>query len=191
MVMKHRIRVSFSGTSSKNLTREFTAVVQCPPGSAPVRTVFAVGDEKQSIYSFQGAQPEAFDASRPAFPAGGARGRAGLRGYSPQRVVPLDATIIDLVDQVFAVPRALAWTVRFWLANRPSAPKPPARMTLGGRALGPGAGRRETEARGLDAPPDTTERRLRFWPADRPDIAGAWMLAGRDDLGRTFAPVTC
>ena len=29
------------------------------------RTVFAVGDEKQSIYSFQGAAPESFADSRP------------------------------------------------------------------------------------------------------------------------------
>jgi ATP-dependent helicase/nuclease subunit A len=31
------------------------------------RTVFAVGDEKQSIYSFQGARPELFDETRRAF----------------------------------------------------------------------------------------------------------------------------
>ncbi|MCC0025745.1 MAG: double-strand break repair helicase AddA [Zhengella sp.] len=31
------------------------------------RTVFAVGDEKQSIYSFQGAEPDAFDASQHHF----------------------------------------------------------------------------------------------------------------------------
>ncbi len=33
------------------------------------RTVFAVGDEKQSIYSFQGARPERFDAEAKAFRA--------------------------------------------------------------------------------------------------------------------------
>ncbi len=33
------------------------------------RTVFAVGDEKQSIYSFQGADPEAFDRMRAHFEA--------------------------------------------------------------------------------------------------------------------------
>ena len=32
-----------------------------------VRTVFAVGDEKQSIFSFQGAAPEAFDVMRRLF----------------------------------------------------------------------------------------------------------------------------
>ncbi|MDI6027448.1 double-strand break repair helicase AddA [Corticibacterium sp. UT-5YL-CI-8] len=32
-----------------------------------LRTIFAVGDEKQSIYSFQGAAPESFDQSRMAF----------------------------------------------------------------------------------------------------------------------------
>src|SRR4029079_19009115 len=37
-----------------------------PGGSRPNtrRTLFAVGDEKQSIFSFQGAAPEAFDVMR-------------------------------------------------------------------------------------------------------------------------------
>lgn len=41
------------------------------------RTVFAVGDEKQSIYSFQGADPEAFAESGHAF-AGKVRAAAGI-----------------------------------------------------------------------------------------------------------------
>ena len=40
-----------------------------PGGSRPnvKRTLFAVGDEKQSIFSFQGAAPEAFDEMRLEF----------------------------------------------------------------------------------------------------------------------------
>ncbi|TDR87342.1 double-strand break repair helicase AddA [Enterovirga rhinocerotis] len=46
----------------QRLTEEFTAGAG-RPGPA-IRTVFAVGDPKQSIYSFQGADPRLFDESR-------------------------------------------------------------------------------------------------------------------------------
>jgi ATP-dependent helicase/nuclease subunit A len=46
------------------LAREFTAGAGRPGRS---RTFFAVGDEKQSIFSFQGAAPAMFDAMRRAF----------------------------------------------------------------------------------------------------------------------------
>ena len=42
------------------LISEFTAGEGARDGS--MRTVFAVGDEKQSIFSFQGAAPREFDA---------------------------------------------------------------------------------------------------------------------------------
>ncbi|WP_375458048.1 double-strand break repair helicase AddA [uncultured Enterovirga sp.] len=46
----------------RHLTEEFTAG-EGRPASTP-RTVFAVGDPKQSIYSFQGADPRLFEESR-------------------------------------------------------------------------------------------------------------------------------
>ena len=72
-----------------------------PPGP---RTVFAVGDRKQSIYSFQGAAPEEFAAV-------GARLRAlaGAAGVA-WREVPLTLSfrtvppILEAVDRVFADP---------------------------------------------------------------------------------------
>ena len=48
----------------KSLTDEFTAG---DGGQNTKRTVFVVGDEKQSIYSFQGADPEKFDVMRQRF----------------------------------------------------------------------------------------------------------------------------
>lgn len=48
----------------KLLTDEFTAG---DSGQDTVRTVFVVGDEKQSIYSFQGADPAEFDVMRQRF----------------------------------------------------------------------------------------------------------------------------
>ena len=65
------------------------------------RTVFVVGDEKQSIYSFQGADPSAFGEMREAFSArllqvGRSLQETGLL-YSFRTAAP----ILRLVDQVF------------------------------------------------------------------------------------------
>ena len=70
------------------------------------RTVFAVGDVKQSIFGFQGADPGAFLAMRDMF---GAKARAALR---PFRTVELNANfrsvaaVLNAVDAVFARPEA-------------------------------------------------------------------------------------
>ncbi len=69
-----------------------------------VRTVFAVGDEKQSIYSFQGAEPEKFDHMGQRFAQFAAEVQARWRH------VPLNLSfrsvqpILDAVDSVFADP---------------------------------------------------------------------------------------
>jgi ATP-dependent helicase/nuclease subunit A len=68
------------------------------------RTLFAVGDEKQSIYSFQGAAPKMFAETGARFAATTAE--AGL----PWRTVPLQlsfrsvAPVLTAVDRVFATP---------------------------------------------------------------------------------------
>jgi ATP-dependent helicase/nuclease subunit A len=65
------------------------------------RTIFAVGDAKQSIYSFQGADPEAFRAMRAHFAE-----RLGRIGRTLDEV-PLDvsfrsvAAVLEAVDAVF------------------------------------------------------------------------------------------
>ncbi len=68
------------------------------------RTIFAVGDEKQSIYSFQGAAPETFTASRRQFETA-ARGAdepfAGVDLVMSFRSVP---AVLSAVDAVFAEP---------------------------------------------------------------------------------------
>ncbi|MCC5978242.1 MAG: double-strand break repair helicase AddA [Salinarimonas sp.] len=46
------------------VTGDFFAGAGQKGAGAPLRTVFAVGDEKQSIYSFQGAEPRKFSESR-------------------------------------------------------------------------------------------------------------------------------
>jgi len=70
------------------------------------RTIFAVGDVKQSIYSFQGADPAGFGAAREHFAA-----RVTATG-APFRRVPLEQSfrstdaVLQAVDAVFALAEA-------------------------------------------------------------------------------------
>ena len=72
--------------------------------STRLRTVFAVGDEKQSIYSFQGADPKRFSQEAAAL---GSRARssgqqfADLRLHLSFRSVP---DVLEAVDKVFSEP---------------------------------------------------------------------------------------
>ena len=85
----------FSGAGA---TRRGTDAPRIP------RTVFAVGDEKQSIYSFQGARPERLRQEAQAY-AARAEG-----ADSPFREVPLDTSfrsteeVLAFVDEVFEGP---------------------------------------------------------------------------------------
>ncbi|KQQ78924.1 double-strand break repair helicase AddA [Aureimonas sp. Leaf324] len=85
----------------RQLVEEFFAGASA---SVRPRTVFAVGDEKQSIYSFQGASPEMFDAERRylrSLAEGGDRPFAAVELHQSFRSVP---EILKAVDQVFADP---------------------------------------------------------------------------------------
>ena len=85
----------FSGLDARRETRERR-------GEGP-RTLFAVGDEKQSIFSFQGADPASFAHMRDYF-----SGRANDAGLE-WRDIPLQASyrstpeILGAVDLVFAL----------------------------------------------------------------------------------------
>ena len=61
----------------KRLTSEFAAGAGAR--GTPPRTVFAVGDEKQSIFSFQGAAPQEYEAARRHFAAAYETGDVGWR----------------------------------------------------------------------------------------------------------------
>ncbi|MCV0394687.1 MAG: double-strand break repair helicase AddA [Rhizobiaceae bacterium] len=70
------------------------------------RTIFAVGDEKQSIYSFQGAEPHAFAESRGQFRR---RVEEAGRSFRPVRLWRSFRSVGDVlaaVDTVFADPDA-------------------------------------------------------------------------------------
>ena len=82
------------------LTQEFTSGQGARANVQ--RTIFVVGDKKQSIYSFQGADPEGFDRMRDLFSA------QLLEIDQPFQSTTLDYSfrsslaILGLVDQVFA-----------------------------------------------------------------------------------------
>jgi ATP-dependent helicase/nuclease subunit A len=70
------------------------------------RTIFAVGDEKQSIFSFQGADPAAFDAMRRTF-ASLCRGVGQELRYVPFRhSFRSGPNVLGAVDKVFSRPEA-------------------------------------------------------------------------------------
>ena len=86
------------------LTEEFFAGVGAAQSG---RTIFAVGDVKQSIYAFQGADPRGFQTWREHF-----RARAGQVAtfVDPQLTVSFRSSpaILRFVDTVFADPTAAA-----------------------------------------------------------------------------------
>ncbi|MEO1797892.1 MAG: double-strand break repair helicase AddA, partial [Pseudomonadota bacterium] len=65
------------------------------------RTVFVVGDKKQSIYSFQGADPRAFDASQAHFADMLANADAPLQALSLDHSFRSSPAILSIVDRVF------------------------------------------------------------------------------------------
>lgn len=70
------------------------------------RTLFVVGDKKQSIYSFQGADAEAFDRMRDHFDTALAQAGGELRGLPLEHSFRSSRAILDLVDATFTGPRA-------------------------------------------------------------------------------------
>jgi ATP-dependent helicase/nuclease subunit A len=86
----------------KALTAEFYAGAGRDADAGRERTIFAVGDEKQSIFSFQGADPAEFAHHRDAFQtAAKAAGREFIVQplLQSRRSVP---EVLQFVDEVFA-----------------------------------------------------------------------------------------
>ncbi|WP_312798699.1 double-strand break repair helicase AddA, partial [Tianweitania sp.] len=66
------------------------------------RTIFAVGDEKQSIYSFQGAEPESFDLNRRAFKTHVEGAEKRFETVKLQRSFRSTWDVLSAVDLVFS-----------------------------------------------------------------------------------------
>lgn len=88
------------------LTEEFFAGEGGPGGETRPRTFFAVGDRKQSIFSFQGADIRTFDESRERI--GRSVQQAGQRWLDTTLDVSFRSTapVLQLVDRVFSQPAA-------------------------------------------------------------------------------------
>lgn len=70
------------------------------------RTVFAVGDTKQSIYSFQGAAPEIFGAERQRTDSAAREAGKLFRPIELDTSFRTAPAVLALVDAVFALPQA-------------------------------------------------------------------------------------
>ncbi|SIS52350.1 DNA helicase/exodeoxyribonuclease V, subunit A [Roseivivax lentus] len=81
------------------LAQELTAGEGARPDTA--RTIFVVGDTKQSIYSFQGADPEAFDRMRASFAARLEAAETPLQVRSLDYSFRSAAAILAAVDATF------------------------------------------------------------------------------------------
>ena len=81
------------------LTQEFSTGMGAHPDRE--RTVFVVGDKKQSIYSFQGADPEGFDRMKDHFE--GELANVGKRLYPRELLYSFrsSSAVLQLVDQTF------------------------------------------------------------------------------------------
>jgi ATP-dependent helicase/nuclease subunit A len=75
-------------------------------GAEAARTVFAVGDEKQSIYSFQGAAPEAFETMRSHFEERARTARNNWQSVELGQSFRSTVAILSTVDKVFEQGRA-------------------------------------------------------------------------------------
>ena len=71
-----------------------------------VRTIFAVGDPKQSIYSFQGAEPAEFERSRQEFRQRISRAKGQFYDALLDKSYRSTEAVLKLVDTVFTNPDA-------------------------------------------------------------------------------------
>ncbi|MDE4141681.1 MULTISPECIES: double-strand break repair helicase AddA [Rhodobacterales] len=83
----------------EKLAQEFTSGIGAR--SDVERTIFVVGDKKQSIYSFQGADPDAFDRMQEEFGRRLAETGAALQNAALEFSFRSSAAILRLVDLVF------------------------------------------------------------------------------------------
>jgi ATP-dependent helicase/nuclease subunit A len=94
-------------TSPKQWSIVRTIVSEFTPGGARPnvrRTVFAVGDEKQSIFSFQGAAPKEFDDMRRHFARQFDNEEQGWRDLKFQSSFRSGMSVLGSVDRVFHAP---------------------------------------------------------------------------------------
>lgn len=98
------------------------------------RTIFAVGDFKQSIFSFQGAKPQAFLDARADFSARVRQANQKWRAPSLDVSFRSSAPVLQLVDAVFVNPLAAEGMAAFQAGDKTGIPRHcPARRGHWGR----------------------------------------------------------
>ena len=88
----------------KKFVEEFTAGAGAR--SDIKRTIFAVGDDKQSIFSFQGAEPRAFDETRNFFRGRHEDAKLEFRALPFNYSFRSAPVVLEAVDRVFEQPAA-------------------------------------------------------------------------------------
>lgn len=173
----------------RRLAEEFSAGEGARDQARP-RTVFVVGDEKQSIYGFQGAAPRHF---------GEERARLGKRlDAAGQRFAPISLNtsfrsapdIMQAVDAVFA-PQAHWRGLVFDGGAGPERHDTVRQAAIGAVDLWPiSADDAGEKPDAWTTPVDAPERRsgLVKLAARIAEVLKRWKEAGHDDLGRPFKP---
>lgn len=155
-----------------------------------MRTIFAVGDEKQSIYGFQGAAPAEFGRQRSELR------RAHEEMDRPFRDVPLTVSFRSTRDVIRAVDAVFAQPAAFKGLSHDPAVTGTVHETIHGELCG------AVDLWDLIEPDPGEDELVWRRPVDAPDrqapiltlartIASTirrWMDDGVDDLGRAFRP---
>jgi ATP-dependent helicase/nuclease subunit A len=92
----------------RSLAEEFFAGAGAAESEGRQRTIFAVGDEKQSIYSFQGAEPHAFAETQFEFQRRAAGADRRFEKVTLTQSFRSTLDVLKAVDLVFADPDARA-----------------------------------------------------------------------------------
>lgn len=170
----------------RSLTAEFFAGEG--RAGAGTRTLFAVGDEKQSIYSFQGAEPGAFDAER-------RRVRGATAGVAKFELVQLALSFRSTDDVLGAVDRVVeANGLMSHLVADPADYTSHTARRLGEAGAvevwAPSVAVAAEEPEDWTAPPDAVDRRNHVLAlADRIARTVAGWIASGERLERTKAPI--
>ncbi|XAO70845.1 MAG: UvrD-helicase domain-containing protein [Acetobacteraceae bacterium] len=153
------------------------------------RTIFAVGDFKQSIFSFQGAKPRAFLDARADFSARVRQANQKWRAPSLDVSFRSSAPVLQLVDAVFANPLAAEGMAAFQEDDETGIPRHrPARQGNWGRVeIWPKLLRAEK-----DEAIDPWKPAMRANPSrlTAQRMAGAVAMWLREHLGQAPAPVS-
>ncbi|WP_026379312.1 double-strand break repair helicase AddA [Afifella pfennigii] len=139
----------------EHLAAEFFAGKGAERGT---RTLFAVGDDKQSIYGFQGADPTLFSTYRDAFARRANEAGLVFRGVSLRVSFRSVQAVLDAVDAVFDGDLAASVTRLTYEAHQAFREKAPGEVHILPRILRPKREAPENWWQPYDAPAESENR---------------------------------